>query len=195
MRPPLLPTVVLAALSYAGHVQPRFMDDPELGALAPRRAWTRTAPGAAAGCQCAAGVMPNGGLRLQAVTAGNVACCEPTRKDTCLPRTTAVARRRSAGAPLPSPVAAVSAAAARRAAAAPRVATAPRRGDGMRRGGRVPGSRASALGVSTPGASGLAAGTVHAAALGARPAPVNHALAQRLPRAKEPHPCVVGGDA
>jgi len=56
MSPPLLPTVVLAALSYAGHAQPRFMDDPELVALAPHRAWTRRAPGAAAGCPCPGGV-------------------------------------------------------------------------------------------------------------------------------------------
>jgi len=32
------------------------MDDPELLALAPRRAWTRTARGASAGCSCPAGV-------------------------------------------------------------------------------------------------------------------------------------------
>src|SRR5215468_901554 len=65
----------------------------------------------------------------------------------------------------------------------------------MRRGGWFPGSRASALDVSAAGASRLPAGTIHAAALGARPAPVDHALAQRLPRAKETYPGVVGSDA
>ena len=73
MSRPLLPSLVVATLAYAGHVVPRFMDDPALVRRGLELAWPR-APGAPP-CVCGPRVMPRLDLRRQSSTAGDTACC------------------------------------------------------------------------------------------------------------------------
>ncbi|HSP19237.1 MAG TPA: hypothetical protein VLQ79_06980 [Myxococcaceae bacterium] len=75
MSRPLLPSLVVATLAFAGHVVPRFMDDPERIPREYDLAWA-LAPGAAPGCLCRPGVMRRADLRRPSSTAGKTACCE-----------------------------------------------------------------------------------------------------------------------
>src|SRR5262249_17898266 len=168
MAIPLVPSLVFTALALAGHVRPRFSHDPELLDAGPSLFWARSGALAGPVCRCRRGVRPRGGLRLQAVTAGNGACCTLEGDVPCRPETTAVATRSPVAALLPRPAAAAPAAAAKRVASRARGVAAPGRSNpsaGSGAGGCDPASRASVL-VHAAGASGLTTGAVHAPALG-----------------------------